>query len=348
MKILVAGDFRWEIYEDALVNGFRFWEADVHCFKWGQYFEGGGRASEIARRLQNKFLAGPIIRKINDEFLDSCRKIEPDMVFIYRGTHIYPETLGLIKKRGALVFGYHNDDPFSKNHPKYSLRHYLRSLPFYDQIFAYRQKNIFDYQKKGINGAKLLLPYYIKEKNYPLSKIAKEKYISDVTFVGHFENDGRDEFFMRLLEENINFRIWGPRKVWSKSKHFEVFEERTGKIYGLVEDYNLALNSAKICLSFLSKINNDTYTRRSFEIPASKTFMLSEYSDDLNEIFREGIEAEYFRDQEEMLDKVKYYLLNDYKREKIAQEGYRRLLKKGHEIKDRAKEILDIYNCFLK
>lgn len=108
-------------------------------------------------------------------------------------------------------------------------------------------------------------------------------------------------------------------------------------------DYNLAINSAKIALVFLSKKNNNSYTRRCFEIPAAKTFMLSEYTDDLDSMFNECVEAEYFRDKKEMMDKIKYYLKHDDKREKIARAGHERLLRDGHEVTDRAREILRIY-----
>ena len=48
------------------------------------------------------------------------------------------------------------------------------------------------------------------------------------------------------------------------------------------------------CSFFLSKINNDSYTRRNFEIPAMKK-VLSEYSDELNKIFIEGKEMIFLR-----------------------------------------------------
>lgn len=71
--------------------------------------------------------------------------------------------------------------------------------------------------------------------------------------------------------------------------------------------------------------------------------MLSQCTDDLDSMFKEGIEAEYFRDKEEMMDKIRYYLKHDDKREKIAKAGYERLLRDGHEVTDRAGEILRVY-----
>lgn len=144
-----------------------------------------------------------------------------------------------------------------------------------------------------------------------------------------------------MEDDIIDFHLYGT--LWDRSKYAMEIRSRFGEIKPLYNDYNLALNSVKIALVFLSMRNNDTYTRRCFEITATRTFMLSQYTNDLDSMFKEGIEAEYFRDKEEMMDKIKYYLKHDDKREKIAKAGYERLLRDGHEVTDRAREIIKTF-----
>ena len=72
--------------------------------------------------------------------------------------------------------------------------------------------------------------------------------------------------------------------------------------------------------------------------------MLSEYTDDLNSLFEENKESVYFRSKEDLLEKVRFYLNNPELRANIAGAGYERLLKDGHEVSDRAKEIMRVYN----
>ena len=272
---------------------------------------------------------------------------KPDLVFIHRGSLIFAETIKEIKKSGATIFGYNNDDPFSKKYPFYLWRHFLKAVPYYDHIFVYRYKNIEDYKKMNYHRISLLRAYYIKEKNFPIKKLPTDKYICDVLFAGHWENDKRDECLKAMIDSGVNLKIFGPE--WQRSRYYKFFNNKLGyQIYSLnLEDYNLALNSAKIALCFLSKLNNDSYTRRNFEITATGTFMLTEYSDDLNNnLFREGKEAEYFRDKNKMLKKINYYLINEAEREEIAEAGYERLMKDGHEITDRAREVLRIFNKY--
>ena len=107
------------------------------------------------------------------------------------------------------------------------------------------------------------------------------------------------------------------------------------------EDYKKALCGAKIALCFFSKLNRDTYTRRCFEIPATGTLLLSEYSDDLASLYQEGEEADFFKNKEEMIQKIKLYLGNDDLRSRVAVNGNQRAIIDGHDIFSRMAKVLD-------
>lgn len=352
-KILVVGDFHSKIHELAIYNALNNQGYNVVKFSWVDYFKGylpSQRDStkkniflEIYYRLQNKFLIGPTIYEINKGLISYILAEKPDLVFVYRGTLLLPSTLKKINKMGITVFAYNNDDPFSDNYPKYFWRHYLKGLKYYSHIFAYREKNIKEYNRMNFYNVSLLRSYFIKERNFYIDdKLPTNKYVAPVSFIGHWENDCRDELFREVIESGIKLQIYGPE--WHRSKYYKYFLSNMDEIINLKDDaYNIAINSTKIALVFLSKLNNDTYTRRCFEIPATKTLMLCEYTDDMNSMFEEGKEAEYFRNKEELVQKVRYYLSHDEEREKIAEAGYQRLLKDGHEVNDRVKEIARVY-----
>lgn len=349
MKVLIVGNWHSHIHEEPIFKAFKELGHEAFRFSWHQYFKINAKQKlmcmpqDVFYRFQGKYVVGPTINRINRDFYKKIERINPELIFIYRGTHIWPKTILKIKlfNPNIIIVGYHNDDPFSKLYPAFFNRHYLKSLSIYDWIFAYRQKNILDYKKLGYRNVSLLRSYFIKENNYPVLNIQTKKYMSDVVFAGHYENDERDEYIKKILETGIDFKLFGPE--WKRSRYYGYFINKLKTIKYLTDDYNLALNSTKIALVFLSKLNNDTYTRRCFEIVAAKIFMLSQYSDDLNSIFKEGVEAEYFRDKEEMVDKILYYLKHNNKREKIAKAGYERLQRDGHEVADRVRDILSIY-----
>lgn len=348
MKILIVGDFSYNIYEQAFFDSFSDLGEDVFKFSWSGYFKEFQKKGvslnflifkTLFYKLQYKFSFGPTIRKINNDLICFTKKEKPDLVFIYRGIFIYPGTIKEIKRGGSFVFGYNNDDPFSKKYPFYFWRHFLKGIKFYDYLFAYRIKNIDDYKKIGYNNVSLLRSYYIKNSN-----IFNNKKNNDVVFVGHFEDDKRDEYLKFLFENGIDIKIFGDSS-WKKSNHFSFFKEK-GILFNAVysPDYEKTLNSSKICLVFLSKMNNDTYTRRCFEIPAARSMMLSEYSDDICSLFLPQKEFDYFKSKEDLLNKVRFYLDNEEKRESMILACCDRLVSDGHEVSDRVKYILDIYN----
>lgn len=351
IKILVVGDFASPVHEPAISSAFVSLDEEVYKFSTTSFFGGflsrpPKTVSEVFKflyyRIQNKLSFGPVITRINKGLVREVLETNPDLVFVYRGTHVRPDTLSAVKKTGAIVFGYSNDDPFGKNYPFYVWHNFKRSIFGYDHIFVYREKNVADYRALGYENVSLLRSYYIKERNFPIPNLVQNAYTADSTFIGHYEDDGREEYVKAIIDAGIDFQLHGPE--WGRSKYYELFKKKFGAIESLRDDYNLALNSAKIALVFLSRLNSDTYTRRCFEIPAAGTFMLAEYSNDLANMFEENKEAAYFRSKEELVQKIKFYLEHEDLREKIAKAGLERLLKDGHEVVDRAREIIRIYN----
>lgn len=348
MKIMIVADWHGKgIYADALYNEFERLGNEVIRFSWKEYFKhyqypdsyeiNKSIFKSIYYRIQNKYTFGPVINKINNDLICSVKNNKPDLIFIYRGTHIYPKTINKIKEinNKIVVFGYNNDDPFSEEYKSYFWRHYIKCTFYYDHIFVYRNKNIQDYKRIGYEKTSILRSYYTKDRNY-IIKNTEKKY--DVIFIGHFEDDSRDYYILSLFEKGYNVKIFGTG--WDKSKIFNILSEKNGPIVPVYDNYNKTLNETKIALVFLSKLNRDTYTRRCFEIPAAGALMLSEYTEDLNGLFKLGVDADYFNDANELVEKVTYYLNNEDKLKSVANSGYLKLTQNGHEVSDRVKEII--------
>ena len=352
MKILIAGDWHSKIHEQACHDALKSIGHEVHAFKWFEYF-GGYKyhdmhpAKTLLLKAQNKLIAGPLIKKINRELVQKVKRIDPDVLLVYRGTHINKETLFEIKTYSDRIFlvSYNNDDPFSKKASGLLWRHFKRSLSYYDMNFVYRDHNIEDYTAAGARNIHLLRSYYIPGRNHfvELDNEDAKKFQCDVVFAGHYENDGREKYVEEIVKNKIDFKLFGPEwnNVVKKSGYLKKYHPVR---MVLDNEYNKALCGSKIALAFLSKLNRDTYTRRCFEIPATKTFMLSEYSDDLACLFEEGVEAEFFRSKKELVEKIHYYLKNPDKRTLIAEKGFERIVKDGHDVISRMKQAVDLIN----
>lgn len=357
IKVLLVADWHGGgIYAQAMYDGFGALGLDMHKFSWKEYFHhyqfkgyypiDNNPWKSVYYRFQNKFIFGPVLWKINRDLLKKCKDINPDLLFIYRGTHIYPRTLMEVKKKcpECFIFGYNNDDPFSVAYPKYLWRLYKRGLSMYDHLFAYRAKNIEDYRKLGFLRTSVLKPYYVRQSNYPYS--GTDAYACDVCFIGHYEGDGRDTVLLQILKSGINLKLFGTD--WQRSPLYQELVDllHVPCIQPVYSDYNLAISSAKIALVFLSKLNNDVYTRRCFEIPATKTMMLCIRTESMLNMFKEDHEAAYFSGTDECIEKIFYYLQNG-RYAVVGENGYLRLIRDRHEVTDRCEEVLKIYNTYL-
>jgi len=352
MKVLIAGDWHSDLHEEELLKAFIRIGYQVSSFKWFSYFSvppsSKNFPSRILKRLQNKYLVGPSVVLLNRDLITQAVEYRPDIVFIYRGSHILPDSIRAIKQRLPFcrIVGYNNDDPFSPRQPKYYWRHFLVSIPLYDLLLAYRLHNLSDFSRAGARSVSLLRSWYVPDRNYPVVLTPQEqiRYQCDVVFVGHYENDGRLEYLEEVVRNGYQLRIFGPPETWIKPlKRSEVLNDLypVQKVWG--EEYCKALSAARIALCFLSKLNRDTYTRRCFEIPATKTVLFSEYTDDLAAMYIEGSEAVYFRNLEDFSEKLITLLGNNQRLLSIAEAGYQRALASGYDIDSRISQIFKSY-----
>ena len=339
MKILVVGDGHSAIHEVAVVEAFKKLGHQVEAFYWQNYFNSQNSVERLWKRIQNKFLFGPTLNKINTGLLNTAKKYNPKLIFIYRGTHIYPETITAIKQElpDCVMYGYNNDDPFAKGHPPWLWRHFLKSVPKYDVVFAYRRHNIAEYSAYGAKRVELLMPWFIPETVNPKAlNNLKIKY--DVIFVGHYERDDRIHYLKKIAESSFVFGLFGPD--WARAPRFDWLSKYQPVPPVRGDLYRKTICSTNIALSFLSELNRDTYTRRCFEIPAMGVFMLCQYSGDLACLFEDGVDAVFFHNPDDMMVKIKYYTQNNQLREQIAANGMKRVISDKHDVISRMDYVL--------
>lgn len=346
MKIFLAGDWHSDIHEESAARALRSLGHKVIEFPWHQYFERSSPIPSLLSRAQNKYLLGPSVDRLNRQLARCAREARPDIIFIYRGTHVYARTLQQMRRDNpnAVIVGYNNDDPFSPAYPRWVWRHFLAGIPEYDIVFAYRQHNVEDFKRAGARRAHLLMPWFTESLHQPMSLDAREReqFEADVSFIGHFEPDERVDYLRALAHAGVSLKIWGPCEGWTDAlRGIPELRDQIPVVPVRGPDYVRALCGSKIALAFFSRLNRDVYTRRTVEIPATRTFMLSVYSHQAEKMFTEGEEACYFRTADELVAKAKYYLANPTERLRIAQQGYERAHRDGHESIERMRQMVE-------
>lgn len=337
MKILLAGYFSTFWHEEAWMQALTELGHQVTPFRMSPYFAGN-----IFGRLQNRFLFGPSVNKLNTDLLESARQVMPDVVMCYRALPVKPETVEQLVQEGRatnrVVASYNNDNAFGELASKAYWRLYKRAVPYFDLHLAYRDADVTHLGKSSST-------YVLHPHNLPwLHRVLPESEIvgwnSDICFLGHYEPDRRKSELDALMRAvpatySLHGSLWG-----NNSRHMAWHDMDTRELQG--EDYVRALNGAKIALVFFSTWNADTFTRRVFEIPACGTMMLSQRTDTMLGLYAEDKEAVYYDSIDELIDKARFYLKNDAIRRRIAQAGLKRCQTSGYDIYSRMKEWIKL------
>jgi spore maturation protein CgeB len=331
-RILLAASYKYEFYAPAWKRALESLDVTVIPFDWDTCWSKG-----IINRIEPRFLVGPTLSKINQQLKDMTNNVKPDIILIYAGLPVHPETVKNLA-RTYWVAGYHNDDPFGRYGKKAYFRWFKAGIPYYSSHHVYRQKNLIEYQQLGVQYVALLMSYYCPWLSYPTYKPGAPEY--PVVFVGNSEPGPRTEYLTYLVQHHIPVRVFGYAKGWQRYLPKSAYRALLPIIPVLGEAYNVVITNAKISLAFFNASNNDQYTRRIFEIPACRGFLLAQRTPVMQELYTEGKEAEYFDSPEELINKIRYYLSHETERLKIAEAGYQRCLSSGYDIYSRMRQWL--------
>lgn len=344
MKIVLAGNWEWRIYEDASAAALRRLGHEVVPFAFGKFFE--GRIGHYQRVLAA--IPSPASFALNRALVRTVESTRPDLVFVWRGTHVWPSTLRALRRAGARVVSYNNDDAFGKVadrgapwHHRYLWKWYLRGLRECDVNFVYRPVNVAEAIAHGARNVQVLPPYFVRELHGPveLTDADCENYECDIVFIGHYEPDGREKILQALVRAGLRVRLFGG-EYWTQ----EVLGEASdyfGSVKPVAEvEYAKALRGAKMCLALLSTLNRDVYTRRCFEIPACGQPMVCQRTAELQRFFREDVEAIFFASIEELIEKVLWLKDRPEELAKIGAAGLARVRQDGHDADHRMGEML--------
>jgi spore maturation protein CgeB len=291
-----------------------------------QFFSDLGR---LRHALELRVFFAARSRALNAKLLRVVERERPDVVWVDKGTWVFPSTLRRIAEGGTFL-AHHNTDalrPLARQSRwLYTL---LRStIGQYDLVFT---TNLHDYRilSASMPGRVELTSIgfdHIRFNADPIPEDEKQLWASDVIFVGHWEP--RTERGIRALRRaGIAVRVHG--RGWEHA----VREDIPGSIYpGAIPhgDYVKALKSAKIGLGFVSEWNGNQTAGRSFEIPACGTFLLAPRTPQHIECYVEGEEAEFFEGEDELVGKAQRYLEDDSRRTSVAAAGRRKVVAAGY------------------
>ncbi len=125
---------------------------------------------------------------------------------------------------------------------------------------------------------------------------------------------------------------------WKRNVYFNVKHGFPGWIRPVAgQDYVSLYQKAKIGINVHNRGKFTVGNYRLFELPANGVMQISDGGEYLNEFFRVGEEIVSYEGVDDLVDKLNYYLRHDAERQRIALNGYRRVMRQ-HRIHHRLTE----------
>jgi spore maturation protein CgeB len=259
-----------------------------------------------------------------------------DLLLIDNRPFLYKSTLNYIRKKYpnlkiALVL---TDDPNGQYKSGWRLLKKTASL--IDIHFVQRKTNVQELFLWGANNVEMCYRSYDLAFHRKKPAIEKNKNYN-AGFIGSYEEQ-REESIKFLIEKGIKVKVIGDG--WAKGKHFDLIKPYYGgpSVYG--ELYVDCINSMQLALHFLRVGNRDEQDSRTFEIPACGTPMIAEYSSVHASLFNDN-EVLFFKKNEELLDKVRYFTENPQIAAEYAERAARRCVEAGYDHKSTLQKVLD-------
>ena len=204
----------------------------------------------------------------------------------------------------------------------------LKYYPYFDRICVFEERDVRYLEDVGhISAVYVPVGYNAAYENCE----SQEKEL-DIVFIGSpFINRLKilEKLAERALEKRWKLEIYGPfyeegypwKKYWFREKYPHVFKCLQNGTVTASKSATL-YSKTKICLN----IHDDRHKSpnpRTFEILATGAFELIDERESYGGLLQEGRDLIQFRDLEDLLLKIDYYLLHEDEREAIAASGHR-------------------------
>ncbi len=236
---------------------------------------------------------------------------QPDVIFIFKWTHIFSSTIQELRKRFPKVklVNCNLDHPFVDYNTSMS---YIKSIKYYD-IHLTCKKYVMRTMESAWAKKMSYITCRYDEKLMPtdtqVTENDRKKYACDILFIGTRDHK-RDQILWRIAEK-FDVKIYGNNRDRSCDPAIKKAWQWVA-IYG--EEFVKAVKVAKINFNILRLQDKYSLNLKNMEIPWCGWVLLTEWSEEIEELFAESKASIYtWKNRDEIEEKINNILTREYK-----------------------------------
>ena len=287
----------------------------------------------IAHKVMYRFGFSRILREINAELIEKIAKNKPDIVFVFKGMEVFPETLKWIRSTGVKLVNYNPDNPFIFSGKGSGNRNITQSISLYDLHLTYDSEVKYKIEKDfGI--ACSILPFGFDLSFELFADCQLQEEISKVCFLGSPDLH-RAAFINSLARNELSIDVYG--QGWNK------FVSRENiKVHDAVYDdvFWRVLQRYRVQLNLMRPHNPCSHNMRTFEIPGVGGIQLAPNTRDHATYFKPDSEIFLFKNLADCSYQISRLLnLTAASSVEIRQAARQRSLTSGYSYLARAQQV---------
>ena len=286
-----------------------------------------------------------ITEKPFESLMELIHRFNPELVLIIKGIGVQEEWIDALKQHNILTVIWYPD--VDDKIPEWVVP-LARKVDFF---FTMAEGWIGEWKKQGVEHISWLSqgfePSFFSHRG--ITPYERETYQSDITFIGNIDSTklylSRRYRLSRIIKDGFQLKWWGQR-LGRKPVNIPVIFSKLGRSYGgrsvYFQDFAKIVQCSKLFLAFdaVPQVRK-SMSARMYTAIGCGAFYLCQYVDGMEEVFVPDKEIVTFRDDDEMIDKIRYYLPREDKRREIAGNGQRRILAE-YTYQHRLNEMMDI------
>lgn len=333
MKLLIVGSDKVFSIENFYVKYLKELGVNVERFTAQAIFYDYYFSGNVLRKILFKLGLSPIIKKINIQFRNVVSEFNPEIIWVFKGMEITPESLKWAKQKGIKLVNYNPDNPFIFTGKGSGNANITNSIGIYDFHFTYNLEIQKQLQEQYL--AKTgFLPFAFDVSDELYKTCFEEKEVVKACFLGNPDKQ-RAAFVEELAAKGILIDVFG--NDWDKfvthkniTAHKPVYSTEQWKT---LRKYRVQINVMRIH-------NEDSHNMRTFEVAGIGGIQVAPNTKEHNIFFEDGKEIFLYKNVVECVEKINYLLtLNTDEANKLRHFSRAAAIEKKHSYKDRANQV---------
>jgi spore maturation protein CgeB len=271
-----------------------------------------------------------IYSKIARNFKGVVEDFGPDIIWVFKGMEISPDSLSWAKSKGIRLVSYNPDNPFIFTGKGSGNSNVTKSIGLYDMHFTYNrsiQKRI----QSDYDARTAILPFGFDISEGLFRQCSEMPEILKACFLGN-PDDQRADFINKLAEAGVSMDVYG--NFWDK-----FIDHRNITIYPAVygDQLWMKLRQYRVQLNLMRIHNEDSHNMRTFEVPGIGGIMVAPDTPEHREYWENGKEVFLFKDLESCISQIRMVLsLPSQQADDIRIAARIKSIDSGYSYRDRA------------